>query len=318
MQNKALIVLSGLTVVVVTLALLAVQQRGSAVAAPDEDPGPLLGDLKERINDVAALEIQSRADTLTLRRENEDWVLVERGSYPVEFTKVKEAVVGVANLEIEEPKTSRPENHAKLGVQAPEEEDATSKRIVLRDAGGTELARVILGEGKFRQGSQAIYARRDGEDQVYLCAGNVRIDTNPTSWIERDLLRLESDRVQDVRIVHQDGEEILIGRDPENHTQFVVENLPADREPKFPGVANSLGTALTYLGLEDVRPASEVDFEAGARARAHFSCPDGLAIEVETAAFEDKTWARIVASYVEPAAGIGPPAPAPEEEAEPG
>lgn len=309
MRNKGLLVLSGVTLVVFGAAIVAVRGRGATVASADAERGPLVAGLEERANDVGELFVQDAEASATLRRKGEDWVLAERSDYPADFEKVKEAVLGIARLEIEEPKTARPENHAALGVEDPEAEGSESKRVVLRTTDGEEVARLIVGDTKYRRDSQAVYVRRDGEDQVYLCDGRVTLETDAKSWIDSEILRLESDRVQDVRILHHDGEEVLIGRDPENHTQFVVLNMPPDREPQFAGVANSVGTALSYLGLDDVRPADEVDFEAEPVAITTYECTDGLVIEIETAKFEDKTWARIAARYEEVAAPIGPAAP---------
>lgn len=315
MRKNGLLILTGLTFAVVAAASVAVTLRKPA----DSNAGAealLFSDLPA--NDVTRLQVVDAEGSLTIDKQDDAWTLVERGGYPVAIDKVKQAVLGLSRLVIEEPKTSLPENFAKLGVAEPGTADSTSTKVVLEGAGGTVIAAAILGETKFRRGSQALYVRLDGENQVYLCEGQLQIDASPTSWIDRDLLRLEGDRVASVLVAHPDGEEVLIGRDPANEDQFRLENVPPGREEKFPGVGNSLGTALNYLGLEDVAPVAEVDFEAEPLAQATFRCKDGLVIQAETARFEEATWLRLAASYEEPPEPIGPapdeaPAETPDE-----
>jgi hypothetical protein len=128
--------------------------------------------------------------------------------------------------------------------------------------------------------------------------------------------------VQDVTIDHPDGEKVEIGRSAANHTQFVVENLPEGQKEKYDGVANGVAQALSYIQLEDVRPAPEVDFSKEPLAKARFRCVDGLELDVETAKFEDKVWVRVSASYTpppeEPKAETPPPAEGAEAAAKPG
>jgi len=303
MRKNGLLILTGLTLAVVAAASAAVMMRSPSEATAGTKV-LLFEDLPA--NDVTTLQVVDADGSLTVDKVDEAWTLVERGGYPVDVDKVKQAVLGLSQLLIEEPKTSLPENFSKLGVAEPGTADSTATKVTLKDASGTIVAAAILGESKFRRGSQALYVRREGENQVYLCEGRLQIDARPTSWIERDLLRLEGDRVASVRVAHPDGEEVLIGRDPDNAEQFLVENIPPGREQKFAGVANSLGTALNYLSLEDVAPAAEVDFSAEPLAQTTFRCKDGLVLQAQTARFEEGTWLRLGASYEEPPEAIGP------------
>jgi hypothetical protein len=304
MRKNNLLILSGVTLAVVAAASWAVMDRSPATAAPGTDV-LLFADLAA--NDVTTLQVLDADGALTIQNVDDTWTLADRGGYPVALEKVKQAVLGLTQLTIEEKKTSRPENFQKLGVTEPGTEDSAAQKLTLKDASGTVVAAVILGETKFRRGSQGVYVRIDGEDQVYLCEGRLQIDSQPTSWIDRDILRLEGDRVASVQVLHPDGEEVLIGRDPENEAQFLLENVPPDREEKFAGVANSVGTALSYLSLEDVQPAGEVDFAAEPLAKTTYRCDDGLVIHAETARFEEATWIRLAAGYEEPPEPIGPP-----------
>jgi hypothetical protein len=200
-----------------------------------------------------------------------------------------------------------------LGVTEPEAEGSTSRRITVADASGNELASVILGETTFRGRNPITYARRTGEERVYLCDGKIDAEPAIRSWIDTVALKLENDRIQEVTVTHADGEVLELGRDEDNHTQFRVKNLPPGRELSYESVANSIATALSSLNFDEVRPADEIDFQAEPLVQSRYVCHDGLVLLIETARADDKTWARIRTSYEAPPA---PPEPEPSEETE--
>jgi len=314
MNAKGLLILTTVTALAVAGAAYTLREP-EAAESDVSAAGHVLPGLLARVNDVSSVEVLSAGETVTLRQTADGWGLAERGDYPVSFTKVKETVMNLANLEIDEHKTALAANHAKLGVEDPRGEGATSSLVVLRDAAEKELAQLVVGESK----QNGVLVRRAGEDQVYRSRGTLRLETKPTSWVEREILRLAGDRVDAVTIRHQDGSVIDLARNQENTSQFLVQNLPEGRTEKYAGVANGVGTALSYLALEDVRPIDRVDLTVEPIARATYRCKDGLVLEVELATFEEKKWASLHARYEEIAAPvIGPVAPVePEEPADP-
>jgi hypothetical protein len=325
MQQKNLLILGTVTVAALGVAALAL--RNPDAAASKSEDARLFPVLAEHINEVTELRIEKGSKSATLKREGGRWKLADRGGYPAQFEKVKELAVRIADLEIEEAKTAKKSNHAQLGVEWPppakkegataegeEEPESESALVTLRDAGGKDLAAVVVGKSEWRGSKPKVYARRLGEDQVYLCAprGTLSVVPDAKSWIEAKFVELQNDRVQDVTIEHADGERVELGRSAENHTQFTIQNMPPGKAERYAGVANSVAQALGYgLQLEDVRPVTEVDFTREPLAKTRFKCVDGLELLVETAKFEDKTWVRVAASFTPP------PEPPKTEPAEP-
>jgi hypothetical protein len=328
MQQKNVLILGTVTVVALGVAALAL--RPDASASKGED-ALLFPALSEHINEVTEVRVEKGGKSATLKREGGKWKLADRGGYPAQFEKVKELAVRIADLEIEEAKTAKQANHEKLGVEWPpakkegevvegeEEPESEAGLVTLRDAGGKDLAAVVVGKSEWRGSKPKVYARRLGEDQVYLCAprGTLSVMPDAKSYIEAKFVELQNDRVQGVAIEHADGEQVDIRRSVENHTQFAIQNMPPGKSERYAGVANGVAQALGYgLQLEDVRPVTEVDFAKEPLAKARFKCVDGLELLIETAKFEDKTWARVVASFTpppEPPKVETPPAEAPPQ-----
>jgi hypothetical protein len=315
MQQKNLLILSVVTVVALAVAALSLRDSGTTGAAGEERL--LFPELSEHINDVAEVRIEKAGKTTTLKKGDGGWQLADRGGYPAKFEKVKELAVRVADLEIEEEKTAKKANHEKLGVQWPAEhaehaegegegdggEHADAGLVTLKDAGGKELAALVVGRSEWMGSKPKVYARRANEDQVYLCAprGSFDVIADAKNWIEPKFVEVANDRIQNVTVEHHDGERIEIARSVENHTQFAVTNLPPGETERYAGVANGVAQALGYgLTLDDVRPVGEIDFTKEPLAKTRFRCVDGLELLLETCKFEDQTWAKVVASYTPP------------------
>jgi hypothetical protein len=321
MQQKNVMILGTVTVVALGVAALALRNPDAAASKSEE--ARLFPALSEHINDVTEVRIEKGDKSTTLKREGGKWKLADRGGYPAQFEKVKELAVRIADLEIEEAKTSKKANHAKLGVEWPpakkeakeakegeateaegaEDAENESGLVTLRDASGKDLAAVVVGKAEWRGSKPKVYARRAGEDQVYLCAprGTLSVTPDAKSYIDPKFVELSNDRVQSVAIDHADGEQVEIARSAENHTQFAIQNMPPGKSERYAGVANGVAQVLGYgLQLEDVRPVTEIDFNQSPLAKTRFRCVDGLELLFESAKFEDKTWVRVSASFTPP------------------
>ncbi len=313
MSPKTLKFLAGAAVLVVVVALLVVRRDVSATA-PEAASGPLFPALRAGINDAASLEVTGAEGSFEIAKGADGtWGLADKGGYPVDVSKVREALIGISEFEIVEAKTKRPEKHSALGLQDPDEPEATSTRVVVRDAAGEPLAAAILGDQRTYQGvgDRTMYARRADEAQAYEVRGDVRVDGVATNWLDKQILKVEPRRIARVAIEHPDGERLVAAKAAAADANYTVEDLPEDAELAWEGVANSLANGLNYLNLEDVKPTGEVDFQDLPGARTTFTCWDGLVVHVETAEHDDATYARFTASFDESARvePVGPPPP---------
>ena len=304
MKQKSLTVLFVAAALVVAAAGFAVNARRTSNAAPDDRGAFVPGLAGDRVNDVAKIRVEKGEDTTTIARDGSSWVVSDRGNYPARFEGVKEAIVAMSRLEITEAKTKNPDLYHKLGVEDPGP-DTEATRVVFEDASGSVLADVIVGDTRYVSRDQFVYVRNQGEAQAFQCEGRMpTLNADAKSWLERDIVKLDTQELRDVRLVHPDGEEIQLERMAPDSTQFVVANLPEGREEKFTGVGNSIASNLASLQMDDVRPVSEVDFEAEPVSTVEYVKKNGQVIVVQAARFEDTDWVRLSSIYREP-----PPAP---------
>jgi hypothetical protein len=317
MNTRTFAILGGATAIVAILAVVTLRSRATSVEATPAGE-KLFPGLLAKVNDATEIEVKRHDGATTLKKTGETWGLAEKGGFPVDMAAVRKCLIGLAQMTTAEEKTADPAQYGKLGVDDPAAEGASSALVTVRDASGGTLAALILGKeraGKNYSAARQAYVRKPGEAHSWLANGDLGLHEKTEDWLDKKILEVKRDRVRAVEVRHADGQVVRVDRDKPETNDFTLHDVPEGREVSFPSAPSSLGSALEWLNLEDVVPASEVDVKDGAAATTKFSCFDGLTVTVTTKNVGEKTYARFEASYEEPPESSGPPAPA-EPEAE--
>lgn len=314
-MNSKTLVVAGLATAALLGAGLYLSSREPGTAAATAG-GRMFPELSPRVNDVTEVTIQDGTSTFSVRKDGATWGAADKGGFPVDFDKVKALVVGIAEFQLVEAMTSNAQFHAKLGVEEPGTEGASSKRVSLKDASGKLLADVILGRAKQNQGmvsKPSLYARRVGEDQVWEVTGSISVASDSAGWLDREISKIESTRVASAVVRHPDGEVLTVRKNEPGQQDFTVENLPEGKELSWSGVANGISSALQYMSLDDVQRNEGFDLE-GATV-TEYACFDGLVVTARSVERDGKNWITLEARLDEAlrAEPVGPEAPPPAE-----
>lgn len=249
--------------------------------------------LEQQLNDVDRILIEHNGSVYEVLKNGAQWQLPDKGDYPVLFERVKPLLLGIALLDKVEPKTSKPENHARLGVQEPNT-DSDNMRISLYSNGDKPVASLIIGGirgGLIAGGKDGIYARVSGDAQAWLVAGNLDLPHKQVDWIDRQIVHIKPKAVKRVAIRHPDGTDLTLEKQYKSAVNFSVLNMPAGSEPIDPAASNLLARSLAALDLDDVR-VRPPDAPSGAEGvTAVFSTWDGLAVKVTTIEQHQQIWA---------------------------
>jgi hypothetical protein len=259
------------------------------------------------VNDVQSILIRSTDEEFLIARHDQDWGLENKGGYPVTFEKVKETILGLADLKIIEPKTSNPEYYDRLGVAEPGEPGgvtgAGSTLLTLRDAEGEALASLIIGDPAGGPGSGLRrYVRKTGEAQAWLVEGTLNVDATAMNWIDRELLRLPRTRVKSVTVDHPDGERLHVHREDESQPTFIADDVPEGYELQRANITDPIANAASYLRIQDVAPADELDLADGEVTVTEIRRLDGLLLTIELLPQDTGAWITLCASIEGPAA----------------
>jgi hypothetical protein len=278
MSPKAFAALAVATAIAIGLAAHAVMTREVPAAGRTID-APMFPGLLERLDEVATIRIESGGETLTLRRDGRLWRLDERSGYPVEAEKVRELARGIAALRLVEAKTRLAERLPRLELEDPGSADARSRRVTLALADGTPLAAAVLGKEMYNLyggGRGGTYARRDGEDQAWLAAGEVRLPHGALGWLDTKILDIPTAEVARVTLAAGTPEAVVIAKPSRDAESFSLEPLAEGEQADLEKLTR-VASAFSALSFADVRPAAEKPVPEDA-PKARLETWDGLAL----------------------------------------
>lgn len=254
-------------------------------------------------------------------------MLPAKGGYPAKDSEVVELLRGLAALELVEAKTARPELHAKVGLldpQADSEEAGSARRIEVLDGDGNTLAELLLGDPSPGAPRPGLFVRKPGEDQTWLAKGEVSASASVTEWLERDLLKLESDRVRSAAVsfggpIAETVSGYTASRTEATASSFELDALPEGKEVSSPWLVSSVARVPGNLRFDDVQAADGFEVpEDTESADLSWETFDGVQLQAKAyrllatdALSESKTWIQLSANLLDwagqdPAGPVGP------------
>lgn len=311
-RNFSILLLA--TVASVGLAGWAVVEHQVPAASRTIDE-PLFAGLEQRLGDVAAVQVRAGGETVTVRKDGDTWRVVERGGYPADPAKVREVARALAGLQLVEAKTASEDRLPRLELGDPAAEGAKSKLVTLEGADGKPIASAVVGKSKYNLfgGSRGgVYVRRQGEDQAWLAAGEVKLPSDTMGWIDRDVVSLPEKDIARVTLRENGADPIVISR-PD-----AAGKLALDRPPETGKVDDEVLTrvasTLDNLSMIGVRKADDKPMSADA-PKARFETADGIVVTVtstvEGQGEKEEHWLSMQVSESQPVAAPEPTAPAP-------
>lgn len=281
MANRIVSTLVGLAVTagLVWLAADTWQTRNRDTAVTEG--GLLLPDLRARINDTARVRGVNQDGPLTLERRDGIWVVAERGGYRANQAYVSQLLAGLSQLEKIEPKTSRPDRYARIGLEEPGSEGSRARQYTVEDAAGTALATVIIGDDKPARSSPSdteYYVRLPGEEQTWLVQGALPRTSGTVDWLDDALLDLDINRLARVEVEHADGSRLAVVHTPGTDDGWTLQDIPEGREVENTILVRNVATGLTSFPFEDVAASSPQARPATPDVTIRLTTHDGLVV----------------------------------------
>lgn len=338
MNSKNLTILAVAAAIAVVAAVVALRSNKAASdgdtpaatpAAGKPVASPVLGDLASRANDVTGITVKTAAGETHVDLVDGQWRVKERSGYPADPGKVRQTLFELVSLRDWSERTSRPDLYKAIGVEdvgtkpapkagddakppaspeAPEAAASQAMQLTLTDKSGAVVASAIVGNTKWGQsGAEGVYLRKPGNPVSYFASGKLDVPRDAQSWVNNEFADVARDRVRSVTVTpheNADADKIVVARAKPGEGSFAVENLPANKVLKEPGLPETLVSGLVKASFEDVNKANEIDF-AGAGAEGNAGKPgatvdvrtwDGLIVHIDTTNQHDRWWWKLTAS----------------------
>ncbi len=271
-----------LVAIIVGLVLLLVVLRTGDIDSTQMAGQELLPEFKSVANDVSKLRIvrPTGEEEVTIRREDKRWMISARDDYLADLGKLRNLIIGLADAQVVEEKTSNPAHYAKLRVDDPEEGGKGTKVVL---SGPSFTYSLVL--GNTAQGNKR-YARIADEATSYLIDQELDIPETAGDWLVPDIVDVDAGDVRRVTIAHADGETIVIEKSEREQTNFEVADIPEGRELSYATVGNGVAGALAKLTLDDVRAGEE----SSPTTTTTYETWDGLTVTAEVVSDDDSSW----------------------------
>ncbi|MDO8835337.1 MAG: DUF4340 domain-containing protein [Vicinamibacterales bacterium] len=160
---------------------------------------------KAKVFSVAADSIEeiqvkaSAGDTTTIRRENGSWKVTSPMQVPADETEASGLITNLASLELQRVIDENATDMTQYGLSPARVE------VSFKAAGDQDFTRLHLGDTTATGGD--MYARKPGENRVFLVSSFVETTFDRTSFDLRDksILQFERDKADRVDVVSKDG-----------------------------------------------------------------------------------------------------------------
>ena len=297
MKSKTLGLLAGITIIGLVLAVFVNQEPPTNLPQSGQ---LLFPDLMKLINDVDEVVIETKEQRITLERGERSWGIKEKSGYRADVEKVKQAIVGLANLRIHEPKTNNAELYARLGLQDKDQEGSASKTVTVKTVDHPEVAKLVVGNQKPAKGNPRmsdIYVRRPDDPQTWLVIGNLPIETMPGEWLDKEVIALPTKRVRQVTVTHSKGKTLHLSKEKPDDLDFHLDSIPTGYKISSQFNVNNVVGTLVQLSLEDVKAQAKVDFVKKPGVSAVLETFDGLRLNVQTSKLNEQVWGKFSAEF---------------------
>ena len=296
MNSKGLIGLVVATAVAVIVAIVLAAHGGSSTSDPQSGKA-VLPELTQRAKDIARLTLVHGESKTTLQRKGDQWLVEEKSGYPADPAKVRQVLLGLAELRYVEAKTRKPDLYPRIEVEDAGKKEAKSTLVTASTEKGDLLGEIIAGKHRVDQlggGVDGIYVRKPGDPQSWLARGTLDLPADTLGWLDRKLIDLPEDKVKELVLSQADGSKLDLARDKPDDP-LALKAAPANAKLKE-GATTTPAEALADLELADVRPAADVTVPSEGVAHADYTGFDGRTIKLTLVEKDGKSWARIEAN----------------------
>lgn len=262
MAKRNLIIIA---IAVVAIAAVSHYSSNRSAENSDENIGqPLVGtSLFETTDEIV---INKSKDRVELKKSGDQWLVTNKDGFPADMEKLLKLVEKFTSYEISAMVTKDPERLGAFEALYDGEENATAETVgyqfTLKQQGRV-LNKVVVGKTRTSKqerspGSGGTYVRKGDQKVVYLIKDDLFVETDPKSWIQTALFKLEKETIQSIDL-KSEAETLSFSRE-EAKKPFVLTDLK-DAETLESNPISGLLNDLSDFSFDDINLITEKEKE---------------------------------------------------------
>jgi len=193
-------------------------------------------------DEVAGIVVGKGGDTVTLHRQGDRFLVVEKNDYPASNSAVNRLLRSLLEIGLERKVGSGEEIERELGIEPPTDETI---EVTLAGDGGDEMVRFRVGKSSEDGPGNFVERLDDDSDTVYLTSAGVFPATGVDSYLDKQIIDHDRSEVTRVR-----GTDFTLTRSAEGG-DLVLDEMPAGKSLD-PSAVSRLESILSGLRFDDV------------------------------------------------------------------
>ncbi|MCH6256450.1 DUF4340 domain-containing protein [Puniceicoccaceae bacterium K14] len=229
---------------------------------------------QESLSPLGSVNISSNDSDITLKLDQAEnqWLLEERYSMPIDFSKLSNLINEITKVEVIRLATSNKDRLSDLGLEG-------NETLSFLDTKGDLIQTIEIGKNA-DNGRQII--RFGNEEKAYLVDTAIRLESTPLNWLSKELISIETDSLTEFNLSTVEGESLNLNRvDSESDWAEISPLAQTNRSIKQDAV-ESLLKQLETIRFTDL---AEIDDEKVQTAKQYnrsfsFKQADGTAYSI--------------------------------------
>jgi hypothetical protein len=287
-----------LVTVLALMAAIATYTAQNRWAQAKVSGASLFPSLAAQADRITKIELSQGGKAVTLARDNERWLLADRGGYPAKPDAVRALLVKVAQAELVEGKTRNKDRYGVLELEDPGK-DAKSRLLRLIDDKGGVIAETIIGKRRydaFGSSKSGTYVRKPGDIQTWLSNADLDVSVAVRDWVKPGLLDLSSNKIAKLTVEIPGEEPLVVTRDAADANKHALTGIPEGKKLKEGAGIDSIVRAAGTIDLEDVRKPVAADAAGTEAGLAKIEGDGGLNVTLRLRKEGEDYWLSIEAA----------------------
>lgn len=224
-------------------------------------------------NEVASVELQGTAGTVTLNKKNDGWIVAQRDDYPANNNSVNEFLRTLGELKVTRGLEAGPSLAPRFGMdEASSKSEDRGITATFKDVSGKEITKVTLGKSissaannsPMGEGmSVGRYIRNHADESGVYAISEMfpSVSAEVNRWLDDDFLNVEKIKSITVSQKGKDDPAWKITRDTEE-AEFKLEGASGS-EVLDSAATSPLKSLFSYARFEDVVPKDKLAERTG-------------------------------------------------------